>query len=87
MEVNFDAVRVRPVRTRFMDTPTTFVLPAEDVDPLRETGGRLLGESEDYRSLLPRNGRLACQGGSSPALTHGARSLRAHGSRIICLRL
>jgi NTE family protein len=35
-----------------MDLPTSFVLPAEDVDRLRQVAGRLLRESPQYKSLV-----------------------------------
>jgi NTE family protein len=52
MDVSFDAITDAKERGRFMNMPTTFVLPAEDVDGLREVGGRLLRESKDYQELL-----------------------------------
>ena len=52
MDVSFDAIKDPKVRDRFMNMPTTFVLPADDVDALREVGGRLLRESADYQELL-----------------------------------
>lgn len=35
-----------------MNLPTSFVLPAEDVDRLREVAGRLLRRSQDFQELL-----------------------------------
>lgn len=35
-----------------MNLPTTFALPVEAVDRLRELGGRLLRESKGTQSLL-----------------------------------
>ena len=52
MDVSFDAIKDPKERERFMNMPTTFVLPAEDVDALREVGGRLLRESADFQELL-----------------------------------
>ena len=52
MDVSFDAIKDPKERDRFMNMPTSFVLPAEDVDGLREIGGRLLRESKDYQELL-----------------------------------
>ena len=66
MDISFDAVKDPKVRERLMNMPTTFVLPPEDVDPLREAGGRLLRESEDYQELMRE------WGGSSPAPTASA---------------
>jgi NTE family protein len=52
IDVSFDALKDPAERDRFMNMPTSFVLPPEDVDGLREIGGRLLRESPDYQSLL-----------------------------------
>ncbi len=52
MDVSFDAIKDPKVRERLMNMPTTFVLPADDVDALREAGGKLLRESADYQELL-----------------------------------
>jgi NTE family protein len=52
MDISFDAVKDPAERDRLMNLPTSFVLPAGDVDLLREAAGRLLRESEDYQSLL-----------------------------------
>ncbi len=50
--VGFDDVRDPTERERLMNLPTSFVLPADDIDRLRDSAGRLLRESEDYQSLL-----------------------------------
>ena len=42
-----------------MDLPTSFVLPAEDVDQLREAAGRLLRESRDFQAFLRDMGGTA----------------------------
>jgi NTE family protein len=52
MDVSFDDIRDPKERERFMSMPTTFVLPPEDVDGLREIGGRLLRQSPDFQELL-----------------------------------
>ena len=52
LDVSFDAIRDPEERARFMDLPTSFVLPAEDVDGLREVAGRLLRESPEYESVV-----------------------------------
>jgi NTE family protein len=52
MDISFDAIQDPTERERFFNMPTTFVLPAADVDRLREIAGRLLRQSEDYQSLL-----------------------------------
>jgi len=52
MDISFDAIKDPAQRDRLMNMPTSFVLPAQDVDLLREAAGRLLRESEDYQLLL-----------------------------------
>ncbi len=52
LDVSFDEIRDPQERADFMNLPTSFVLPAEDVDRLREVAGRLLRQSEDYRSVV-----------------------------------
>jgi len=50
--VSFDAIADPKERAYFMNLPTSFKLPDEAVDRLRELGGRLLRESKPYRTLL-----------------------------------
>ena len=45
--------------------PTTFVLPAADVDRLREIAGRLLRQSEDYQLLLRDMGGVSAKAGAN----------------------
>ena len=52
MDVSFDAIQDANERERFMNMPTTFVLPPDDVDRLRMIGARLLRESPDFQELL-----------------------------------
>ena len=52
IDVSFDAIPDPKERAYFFDLPTTFVLPSEAVDRLREIAGRLLRESKDYEVLL-----------------------------------
>jgi NTE family protein len=52
MDISFDAVKDPAERDRLMNLPTSFVLPAADVDLLRDAAGQLLRESQDYQSLL-----------------------------------
>lgn len=58
-EVTFEALADPVERKRYTDIPTSFALPAQDVDALRQLAGRLLRESPGYRRLLddlaPRN--------------------------------
>jgi NTE family protein len=52
LDVSFDAIPDPEERDYFMNLPTSFVLPAEAVDRLREIAGRLMRESADYQSLV-----------------------------------
>jgi NTE family protein len=52
MDISFDAVTDPVKRERLMNLPTSFALPAEDVDLLRDAAAQLLRESADYQSLL-----------------------------------
>jgi NTE family protein len=52
MEVSFDRIADPVRRSQFMDLPTSFVLPAEDVDSLREIAGELMRQSPEYQGLL-----------------------------------
>jgi NTE family protein len=59
IDVSFDAVEDPSERREFMEMPTTFSLPAESIDRLRELGGRLLRNSRPYKILLQRIADLA----------------------------
>ncbi len=59
MDVSFDAIKDKAERERFMNMPTTFVLPPDDVDRLREIGARLLRESPDFQDLVREWGGTA----------------------------
>jgi NTE family protein len=50
--VSFDAISDPKERAHFMNLPTSFVLPPEDVDRLREVAGRLLRESAEYKEIV-----------------------------------
>jgi NTE family protein len=52
IEVSFDDLESEAERAYFNALPTSFTLPAEDIDRLREAGGRLLRNSPDYQRLL-----------------------------------
>jgi NTE family protein len=52
LDVSFDGIRDPEERAYFLNLPTTFVLPAEDVDRLRGIAGRLLRESTEYQALV-----------------------------------
>jgi hypothetical protein len=52
MDVSFDEVEDPAERDHLMNLPTSFVLPAEDVDRLREVAGRQLRRSPDFQALV-----------------------------------
>ena len=52
VEVKFDALRDETERMYFKRLPTSFKLPPEKVDQLRDVAHRLLGESEEFQRLL-----------------------------------
>ena len=52
IDVSFDEIPDPEERALFMNLPTSFVLPAEDIDRLREIAGRLLRQSTEYKSLI-----------------------------------
>ena len=58
LDVSFDAIPDPKERAYFMNLPTSFALPAEDVDALRDVRGKLLRESADFQELLLANGAM-----------------------------
>ena len=56
LDVSFDEIPQPEERAYFMNLPTSFVLPAESIDKLREVAGRLLRQSQDYQSMLQEFG-------------------------------
>jgi NTE family protein len=52
IDVSFDAIADPGERDYFLNLPTTFALPPEAIDRLREVAGRLLRESPDYQRLM-----------------------------------
>jgi len=52
IDISFDAISDPSEREYFMNLPTSFVLPAEDIDRLREMAGRLLRKSDNYEPIL-----------------------------------
>jgi NTE family protein len=61
LDVSFDAIRDPKERARFLNLPTSFALPAEDIDALREVAGRLLRQSAEYESLVRALGGTPAQ--------------------------
>jgi len=55
-DVSFDALQDPEEREYLMNLPTTFALPAADVDRLREAAGRLLRESAEFQSVVQELG-------------------------------
>jgi NTE family protein len=52
LDVSFDAISDPKERASFMDLPTSFVLPAADIDRLRDIAGRLLRQSAEYETIV-----------------------------------
>ena len=52
LDISFDAIADPKERADFMNLPTSFVLPPEDVDRLREVAGRLLRQSAEYETIV-----------------------------------
>jgi NTE family protein len=58
IDVSFDSIEDTKERAYFMNLPTSFVLPAQDVDRLRAIAGELLRQSGDYQRLLKQLGAV-----------------------------
>lgn len=52
IDVSFDSIEDKKERLYFMNLPTSFVLSDEEVDKLRDLGGRLLRQAPGYRDLI-----------------------------------
>jgi NTE family protein len=52
IDVSFDAIADARERAYFLNLPTSFALPSDQVDRLRAMAGRLLADSPDYQQLL-----------------------------------
>jgi NTE family protein len=52
LDVSFEAISDPKERAYFMNLPTSFVLPAEDIDRLREIAGKLLHQSAEYGTIV-----------------------------------
>ncbi len=52
LDVSFDAIPDPKERDYFLNLPTSFVLPAGDVDKLREVAGRLLRQAPEYEAIV-----------------------------------
>lgn len=58
LDISFDAIPDPKERASFMNLPTSFALPPEDVDRLREVAGRLMRESPDFQAVVREFGGL-----------------------------
>jgi len=52
IDISFDAIKDGSEKDYFMDLPTSFVLPAEAVDRLREMAGQLLRQSDKLQTII-----------------------------------
>jgi NTE family protein len=52
IDVSFDSIDDPKERAYFLNLPTTFYLPPQDIDRLRSVAGQLLRQSGDYQKLL-----------------------------------
>jgi NTE family protein len=52
IDISFDAIRDPKERAYFMNLPTSFVLPPQDVDRLRDVAGQLMSQSAEYESVV-----------------------------------
>jgi NTE family protein len=57
VDVSFDGIKEPKGRAYFMNLPTSFVLPPEDVDRLRDVAGELLRQSADYQAVINNFGK------------------------------
>ena len=64
MAISFDRIVDPERKNRFMSMPTSFVLPEEDVDGLREVAGELMRQSPEYQDLLQSFGLSVEEGGA-----------------------
>ncbi|MGA8391348.1 MAG: patatin-like phospholipase family protein [Burkholderiaceae bacterium] len=52
IDVSFDAIRDPKERSYFMNLPTSFALPAADIDRLRDMAGQIMRQSTDYTQAV-----------------------------------
>jgi len=52
VDVSFDAIKDPSERAHMMNLPTSFVLPPDDVDRLRDAAGQVMRQSADYRAVV-----------------------------------
>jgi NTE family protein len=56
IDVSFDSITDPKERAYFMNLPTSFVLPPEGIDRLREVAGQLLRQSTEYEKVVQELG-------------------------------
>lgn len=61
VDISFDAIPDPEDRTDLMNLPTSFVLPAEDIDRLREAASQLMRQSVDFQSVVSDMGGNSVQ--------------------------
>lgn len=52
VDVSFDAIKDPTERAHMMNLPTSFVLPPDDVDRLRDVAERVMRQSKDYQAVV-----------------------------------
>jgi NTE family protein len=67
VSVSFDEIPDPEERTYFMELPTSFVLPPEAVDRLRDVAGRLMRQSPDYQRMVRALGGTVASPGPAEA--------------------
>jgi NTE family protein len=66
IDVSFDAIRDTQQREQFMNLPTSFVLPPQEIDRLRDMAGQLMRESPAYQGLVRQMGGNSAAAAVSP---------------------
>jgi NTE family protein len=61
VDVSFDAIADPEQRAYFMELPTSFVLPDEDIDRLVEVAGQLMRQSPEYDAIVQTMGGSLAQ--------------------------
>ena len=56
VDISFDAIPDPKERAYFMNLPTSFVLPPNDIDRLREVAGRLMRQSAEFEAVVSEMG-------------------------------
>ncbi|WP_291985021.1 patatin-like phospholipase family protein [Candidatus Accumulibacter sp. ACC007] len=71
IDVSFGAIRDPDDKRYFMNLPTSFFLPAEDIDRLRDVAGDLMRQSPEYQSVVREmGGGVAAQQGGTGGAAH-----------------